>query len=74
MKQYPEIIEIIPEKDRLRFDVMLGDTFGGQVVLNVTPRVRYGYGELEAFARIARPSLANKKFRIIPTSNAVFRN
>lgn len=74
MKQYPEIIEIVPDKDRLRFDVMFGNTFGGQVVLKVTPGVSYGYKELEAFAKVARPSLANKKFRIVPTGNAVFRN
>ena len=74
MKQYPEIIEIVPEKDHLRFDVMFGDTFGGQVVLKVTPGVSYEYEELKAFAKMARPSLANKKFRIVPTGNAVFRN
>ena len=53
---------------------MFGDTFGGQVVLKVTPGVSYGYKELEAFAKVARPSLADKKFRIVPTGNAVFRN
>lgn len=74
MKQYTELIEIVPKKDRLRFDVMFGDTFGGQVVLKVTPGVSYGYKELEAIAKVVRPSLADKKFRIVPTDDALFRN
>ena len=74
MKQYPEIIEIVPKKDRLHLDVMFGNTFGGQVVLKVTPGVSYGYKELEAFAKVARPSLADKKFRLVPSDYAVFRN
>ena len=73
MKYYPEIEEIIPKKDRLHLDVMFGNTFGGQVVLKVTPGVSYGYKELEAFAKMARPSLADKKFRIVPTDDTLFR-
>ena len=74
MKQYPEMIGLVPDKDHMRFDIMFGNTFGGQVVLKVTPGVSYEYEELKAFAKMARPSLANKKFRIVPTGNAVFRN
>lgn len=74
MKQYPEIEEIVPKKDRLHLDVMFGDTFGGQVVLKVTPGVSYEYEELKAFAKVARPSLADKKFRVVPTDNALFKN
>jgi hypothetical protein len=43
-------------------------------VLKVTPGVSYGYKELEAFAKMARPSLADKKFRLVPSDYAVFRN
>lgn len=68
-----EIYSLIPKLSPMKPDVMIGGSWIGQVTFQCQVGVEYSYDELKAFARIKKPSLANKDFEVIPTDQPVFR-
>lgn len=68
-----EIYSVIPKTSPIKLDVMVGSCWSGQVSFTCTPGVEYTIDELKAFARMKKPSLANKDFELIPTAQPVFR-
>ena len=54
-----------------RFDIMCGSQWLGQIVFPVCPGARYTYGGFKALAVEKRPSLRNKEFKLLPTSQRV---
>lgn len=58
----------------MRFDIMSGERFKGQLIFPCTVGQEYTYEELKAFCRLKRPSLANTEFELLPTGKPIFRN
>jgi len=59
------------ETNSVRFDIMCGKMWLGQIAFTVCPGVSYPYGELKAKTLEKRPSLRNKEFKLLPTSQRV---
>lgn len=57
----------------MKLDIMFGDKWGGYLSFPCTVGQEYTIEELKAFARMKKPSLANKDFEVIPTAQPVFR-
>ena len=68
-----EIYSVIPKTSPMKLDVMVSGSWSGQVSFPCQVGVEYSYDELMAFARMKKPSLANKDFELIPTAQPVFR-
>lgn len=69
-----EDVMFIPDKSPLLLDVMVCDKFYTTLSVNVTAGAMYGLNELKSFAVIKLPSLANKDFKLLPTSNPIFKS
>lgn len=57
----------------MQLDMMVGSCWSGQVSFPCQLGVEYTIDELKAFARMKKPSLANKDFELIPTAQPVFK-
>jgi len=66
-----EVVSFTPTVPSVRFDIMVGRQWRGQISFTMTPGLEYAYDELKAMARISRPSLAYKDFELVPTEQRV---
>ena len=57
----------------LRFDIMVGGRYNGQLVFPCNVGSEYSYKEIEMFCRLKRPSLSKKDFNLFLTGKPKFR-
>lgn len=66
-------ISFIPQRKGVKWDIMIGSNWKGQVTLPLQVGVEYSQEELKAFVRLQRPSLIGKEFDVLPSNSRVFR-
>lgn len=69
-----ESISFIPQRKNVKWDIMIGKTWKGQVTLPLQVGVEYTKEELKAFVRMQRPSLKDKEFDVFPSDDPVFKS
>jgi hypothetical protein len=69
----PGNILFIPQRKDIKWDIMIGSNWKGQVTLPLQVGVEYSQEELKAFVRLQRPSLRGKEFDVLPSNSRVFR-
>ena len=61
-------------REGVKWDIMIGSNWKGQVTLPLQVGVEYTKEELKAFVRMQRPSLKDKEFDVFPSDDPVFKS
>jgi hypothetical protein len=65
------VLSFTPKTSAVRFDIMVGKQWRGQIAFTVCPGFSYSHEELKALTIEKRPSLTGKDFVLIPTDQRV---
>ena len=65
------VMSYVFRTDTVRFDIMVGQQWRGQVAFAVSPGIEYTDKELRAMTLMKRPSLKESEFYLLPTEQRV---
>ena len=65
------LISFVPKTNVMRYDIMVGKQWRGQIAFTVCPGFEYSHEELKALTLEKRPSLRRCDFELGPTEQRV---
>ena len=65
------VLSFIPTTKAVRFDIMVGTQWRGQIAFTMCPGFEYSHEELKAMTLEKRPSLRRCDFELVPTDQRV---